>query len=88
MIPTLVNLEDKGFEFPSIVATFLTWIWKPFVHSLFCQVAAELWCFLDRWCDLSIPTFVGVEGVVNWINNVRFSSVKRAALESIIVTIW
>ncbi|KAL4579626.1 hypothetical protein LXL04_015780 [Taraxacum kok-saghyz] len=59
------------------------------IHHLFCRcpVAVALWEAMARWCQIQIPTFLGVDEIWNWVDMQNGSHNRKAVLEVLVGTL-
>ena len=87
-LPTRWSLEICGITLDHIMCPVCDGAPEQ-IHHLFCRcpVAVALWEAMARWCQIQIPTFLGVDEIWNWVDMQNGSHNRKAVLEVLVGTL-
>ncbi|KAL4588755.1 hypothetical protein LXL04_001650 [Taraxacum kok-saghyz] len=51
---------------------------------LTCEVAANVWKLVQRWCDVPLPNYVLISEWLSWINDTNLNKDKKERLEVVV----
>lgn len=84
-----MKLFNKGVDVPSVVCSdFNDDLEYIYHHLIRCEVAANIWTFFERWCDVVIPNFAEIKDMVVWIDSLLLSVAKQSTVEAIVMIMW
>ncbi|GJZ25492.1 RNA-directed DNA polymerase, eukaryota, reverse transcriptase zinc-binding domain protein [Tanacetum coccineum] len=88
-LATRLNLSRRGLDLPSIFCPMCNIAVESSDHLFFkCSLTKDLYTFIARWWDVSIPEFFSYDDWWEWICNLRLNSTLKLFLESVFYTSW
>ncbi|GJZ10438.1 RNA-directed DNA polymerase, eukaryota, reverse transcriptase zinc-binding domain protein [Tanacetum coccineum] len=89
-LPTLMNLDKKGIDVPSLLCPVCSDQVETADHLFFsCGMAQDLWGLLARWCQLDFPVISNIAEWFSWLDSAHLSKYARSSLEGIASTmLW
>ncbi|GJX16952.1 RNA-directed DNA polymerase, eukaryota, reverse transcriptase zinc-binding domain protein [Tanacetum coccineum] len=89
-LPTLMNLDKKGIDVPSLLCPVCSDQVETADHLFFsCGMAQDLWGLLARWCQLDFPVISNIAEWFSWLDSAYLSKYTRSSLEGIASTmLW
>ncbi|GJU66380.1 RNA-directed DNA polymerase, eukaryota [Tanacetum coccineum] len=84
-LPTLMNLDKKGIDVPSLLCPVCSDQVETADHLFFsCGMAQDLWGLLARWCQLDFPVISNIAEWFSWLDSTHLSKYARSSLEGMV----
>lgn len=71
-LPTASNLQKRDFNIISHICCYCEYEVESIDHVLIrCPLAAKVWEWIFRWCDVPLPNVESIEDMVNFSFNLE-----------------
>ncbi|GJX71178.1 RNA-directed DNA polymerase, eukaryota [Tanacetum coccineum] len=88
-LPSRLNLSRRGLELDSTTCPSCTLAVESTNHIFFgCSMAKDLYKFIARWWDVSMPTVSSYDEWWNWFFNLRVTSKIKMLVEGVFYIVW
>ncbi|GKC07019.1 RNA-directed DNA polymerase, eukaryota, reverse transcriptase zinc-binding domain protein [Tanacetum coccineum] len=88
-LPSRLNLSRRGLELDSITCPSCSLAVESTNHIFFgCSMAKDLYKFIARWWDVSMPTVSSYDEWWNWFFNLRVTSKIKMLFEGVFYIAW